>query len=137
MVRWGVPTPHCAILDENARELDTLAFSLIIFLAVVSEKRDHTRRLRFPTILGTIAEDATRYFLVIFTAHLAFELTLNLGPVSTTISLFLDNGQRHLIRVPSLGRYPASSWHVSCHRPSVNATLLTVLFFTTISGVVV
>ena len=94
MVRWGEPTPDSAIPDENACELDTLAFLLIILLAVVEEKRDLSRKFRFPTILRTIAEDATRYFLVIFTAHLAFELTLNLGPVSTTIFLFLHNGQQ-------------------------------------------
>lgn len=72
---------------ENARETDTLAFLLIVFLAVMSEMQGLTQELRIPTILRTMAEDATRYFLVIFTAHLVFVLTLNLGRVSAMVSL--------------------------------------------------
>jgi len=54
---------------------DFLAFSLIIFLAATSQPGV----LKVPTIMGTIAEDATLYFLVIFTSHLVLEMTLNLG----------------------------------------------------------
>ena len=36
--------------------------------------------------MGTIAEDATQYFLVIFTSHFVLEMTLNLARVSTTVS---------------------------------------------------
>lgn len=39
-------------------------------------------------ILDIIAEDATWYFLVIFTAHFVLVLTLNLGRVSATASIF-------------------------------------------------
>lgn len=53
---------------------DFLAFLLIIILATKSEAAG----LGVPSLLYTIAEDATLYFLVIFTAHIAFELTLNL-----------------------------------------------------------
>ena len=35
-----------------------------------------------PRILGTIAEDATRYFLVIFTSHFVLTMSLILGRVS-------------------------------------------------------
>lgn len=55
---------------------DFLAFSLIIFMATKSE----AWRNGFSTILRTIAKDATWYFLVIFTSHLVFVFTLNLGP---------------------------------------------------------
>ncbi|KAF9644192.1 hypothetical protein BDM02DRAFT_3190826 [Thelephora ganbajun] len=54
---------------------DFLAFSLIIFLATKSR----VAKLKIPGILGTIAEDATRYFLVIFTSHFVLEMTLTLG----------------------------------------------------------
>ncbi|KAF9790805.1 hypothetical protein BJ322DRAFT_1170204 [Thelephora terrestris] len=54
---------------------DLLAFSLTIMLA----RRSMTSGLRIPTILNVIAEDATRYFLVIFTSHFVLEMTLNLG----------------------------------------------------------
>jgi len=54
---------------------DFLAFSLIIFVAATSKSRG----LRFPTILRAMAEDATWYFLVIFTSHFVLEMTLNLG----------------------------------------------------------
>lgn len=67
----------------NVHTLDFLAFSLIISVAA----RSKTRGLRLPTILRAIAEDATRYFLVIFTSHFVLEMTLNLGRVSATVSL--------------------------------------------------
>lgn len=47
--------------------------------------RWNTRKLKIKTVLGTIAEDATWYFFVIFTAHVVFVFTLNLGRVSATI----------------------------------------------------
>ncbi|KAF9790730.1 hypothetical protein BJ322DRAFT_409972 [Thelephora terrestris] len=54
---------------------DLLAFSLTIVLA----RRSKTSGLQIPTILKIIAEDATRYFLIIFTSHFVLEMTLNLG----------------------------------------------------------
>lgn len=62
---------------------DFFAFLLIIFLAIDSKPRG----FKVPTIMGTIAEDATLYFLVIFTSHFVLEMTLNLGRVSTAVSL--------------------------------------------------
>lgn len=58
--------------------LDFLAFTLIVFLASKSE----AKKLKIPSLLGTIAEDAMRYFLVIFTSHFVLEMTLLLGRVS-------------------------------------------------------
>ncbi|KAF9781004.1 hypothetical protein BJ322DRAFT_1112396 [Thelephora terrestris] len=55
---------------------DFLAFSLIMFFVT----RSKSRGLGFRTIWETVAEDATWYFLVIFTAHLVFVFTLNLAP---------------------------------------------------------
>ena len=60
--------------------LDSLAFLLIISMAVASKTK--SVGLGIPMILRTIVADATRYFLVIFSAHVAFEMTLNIGQVS-------------------------------------------------------
>jgi hypothetical protein len=35
--------------------------------------------------LEVVAKDSTRYFLVIFTSHFVFEMTLNLGDVSMAL----------------------------------------------------
>ena len=61
---------------------DSLAFSLITFLAAKSREPN----LRGPTLLGAIAEDATWYFLVIFSSHFVLEITLTVGRVSATPS---------------------------------------------------
>ena len=45
---------------------DLLVFSVIIYLVV----QDNVERVPVPRLLKTIAEDATYYFLVIFTSHL-------------------------------------------------------------------
>jgi len=68
---------------------DFFAFSLIIFLAAKSRTAD----LRVPTVLGTIARDATWYFLVIFSSHLVLEMTLTLGRVSATPSTTTNDVQ--------------------------------------------
>lgn len=60
---------------------DFLAFLVIIFVAVTSGARG----LRISSILRTIAEDATRYFLVIFTIHLVLEMTENLARESIQV----------------------------------------------------
>ena len=51
---------------------DFLAFSLISFLVAKSG----TSNIRGPTLLGTIAQDATWYFLAIFSSHFVLEMTL-------------------------------------------------------------
>jgi hypothetical protein len=62
---------------------DSLAFLLILFLA----RRSKMGGLEFTGILATIVEDATLYFLVIFTSHFVLEMTLALGRVSATFPL--------------------------------------------------
>lgn len=56
---------------------DTLAFLLIIYVALQS----NMWQFGIPSLFKTLAEDATRYFLVIFTSHLVLELTLIFGTV--------------------------------------------------------
>jgi hypothetical protein len=56
---------------------DLLAFLLIVYLVL----RSNVHRLPMPSLLMTIAQDATCYFLVIFTSHVILELTLLLGRV--------------------------------------------------------
>lgn len=102
---------------------DLLAFSLTIFLAT----RWTTPGLKIPTILGTIAEDATRYFLVIFTSHLVLEMTLNLGRVSTAAAspeLQSTNSMR-----TSPGINSTSPGSVSRHRRTLRIIILTIFSF--------
>ncbi|KAF9644213.1 hypothetical protein BDM02DRAFT_1059665 [Thelephora ganbajun] len=54
---------------------DFLAFALIIYLVA----RSNVYKSPIPSLLWTIAQDATLYFLVIFTSHLVLELTLLFG----------------------------------------------------------
>jgi len=53
---------------------DLLAFSLVVYLAARSN-------MFRSSLLGVIAQDATIYFLMIFTSHLVLELTLIFGRV--------------------------------------------------------
>jgi hypothetical protein len=72
-----------ALILSTTNKPDFFAFSLIIILA----NKTKVPGLRVPTIMGTIAEDATWYFLVIFTSHFVLVMTLNLGRVSATLPL--------------------------------------------------
>ena len=65
----------------GACKSEFLTFSLIIFLA----KRSQKRGLEIPRILGTIMDDATWYFLVIFTSHFVLIITLLFGRVSVAV----------------------------------------------------
>jgi len=60
---------------------DLLAFLIILHLAA----RWTTRRFGIPGLLGTILRDATKYFLVIFTAHFVFVMTLLFARVSSVM----------------------------------------------------
>jgi len=51
---------------------DFLAFSLIVYLVL----RSNVQQFPIPNLLKIIAQDATYYFLIIFTSHLVLELTL-------------------------------------------------------------
>jgi hypothetical protein len=85
---------------------DLLAFALIVYLAL----RPNAYRLPMPSLLRTIAEDATCYFLIIFTSHLVLELTLLLGRVRIT-------PQRSTFPLPLAETFVVFSsttpWHVS------------------------
>ena len=63
---------------------DLLAFSLTIYFITRSKKAG----FKLTILLQTIAEDATQYFLFIFTSHLVLVLALAFGRVSTTALLF-------------------------------------------------
>ena len=60
---------------------DTLAFLLIVFWA----RKSRVQGIKVSTILDTISEDATSYFMLIFTSHFVLVMTLNLGRVSATV----------------------------------------------------
>ena len=60
--------------------IDLLAFLFIIYLAFKSG----AFQSGLPSLFGVMAEDATLYFMVIFTSHLILELTLIFGSVRTS-----------------------------------------------------
>ena len=66
----------------SGRPADLLAFSVIVYLVV----RSNVNKVPIPSLLKTIARDATYYFLIIFTSHfvlvmfMAFE-TVRIPPV--------------------------------------------------------
>ena len=66
--------PSSGKRDPRGYFADLLAFSLIVYLAARSN-------MFRSSLLGIIAQDATVYFLIIFTSHLVLELTLILGRV--------------------------------------------------------
>ena len=51
-------------------------------MIVVLAARSRFKDLKMPSILRTIVQDATVYFLVIFTSHFVLEMTLLLARVS-------------------------------------------------------
>jgi len=59
---------------------DVLAFLVIVYLVV----RSNVRKVSIPSILKTIAQDATYYFLVIFTSHLLLMIFFWFASVSTS-----------------------------------------------------
>ena len=56
---------------------DLLAFSVVVYLVV----RSNVYKVPIPSLLRTIARDATYYFLVIFTSHLALVMFIAFGSV--------------------------------------------------------
>lgn len=60
--------------------------------------------LKVPTIFGALVEDATLYFLVIFTSHLVLEMTILFGRVSKAIPL---SGSQQVITNPCHSRNPS------------------------------
>jgi hypothetical protein len=49
--------------------------------------RSKTPGVKIPIVLRTVAEDAVRFFLVVFASHLVLTMTLILGRVSTGVLL--------------------------------------------------
>ena len=62
---------------------DSLVFSVIVYLA----GRPIISQIGIPGVLGTISRDATKYFLVIFTSHLIFTMTILFARVGLTTHL--------------------------------------------------
>ena len=66
---------------------DSLVFLLTIFLATrLGAPGLKTWSALASPILGTLVEDSTRYFLLIFTSHIVLAVTLLSGRVSTIVS---------------------------------------------------
>ena len=102
---------------NNSYKSEVLTFSLIIYLAATSKAPG----FRVPRMLGTIAEDAAWYFVVMFASHFALLMTLTLGRVSAAI---FSPDDANNIQCASLGHHPSSSCSVSCRWPNLNTIAL-------------
>ena len=69
---FGIPSDHAA---------DFLAFSVIVFLVV----RSNARKVPLSRLFKIIVQDATYYFLIIFSSHLVLEFTIFLARVSDLV----------------------------------------------------
>jgi len=79
-IRYGTPLAiHPGDIHPD-HPSDVLAFSFIVFLVV----RSNVTKVPLPSILKTIARDATYYFLVIFTSHLVTAMFFWFASVSTS-----------------------------------------------------
>jgi len=58
----------------------------VFLVVVVLAFKSGLKGYKMPRILRIIVQDATIYFLVIFTSHLVFEMTLLFARVSTPLS---------------------------------------------------
>ena len=77
---------------------DFLAFSVIVYLVV----RSNLKKVPIPGLFKTIAQDATYYFLVIFTSHLLLMFIFWFANVSTSSqSSLLSTTHSYLYRVES------------------------------------
>lgn len=54
---------------------DLLTFLVIVYVSL----RSNMWQFKLPSLFRTMAQDATRYFLVVFASHLALELALLFG----------------------------------------------------------
>jgi hypothetical protein len=72
-IRYDIsPALHLGGDAHSDHPADLLAFLLIVHLVV----RSNVNKVPIPSLLRTIARDATYYFLVIFTSHLLLVLFL-------------------------------------------------------------
>jgi len=69
----------------SSRPTDFLAFSVIVYLVV----RSNLYRVPIPSLLKTIARDATYYFLFIFTSHLVLVMFMAFASVRISSVLYL------------------------------------------------
>ena len=96
---------------------DTAIFLVIVFIAAKSGIKGY----KVPRVLRTIVQDATVYFLVIFTSHFIFEMMLIFGRVST----FTTGKLRGSADVPPAG-YPTLAGRVSVRFETCRESTLTI-----------
>lgn len=78
MINLSYPALNAARDTSIDYPADFLAFSTIVYLVV----RPNVYKFPIPSLLKIIARDATYYFLVIFSSHVVFVLTLLFAKVS-------------------------------------------------------
>ena len=62
---------------------DILAFSVVVYLVL----RSNLNKIPIPRLFRTIAQDATYYFLFIFTSHFVLLMSVRISLYSSIISL--------------------------------------------------
>jgi hypothetical protein len=76
-IRYGISLGlHPGDIDSD-HSADLLAFLVIVYLVV----RSNVNKDPIPRLFKTVAQDATSYFLVIFTSHFAFTMFLAFASV--------------------------------------------------------
>jgi len=74
----------CTLVNDRALAITFVTLSsfynVVAFLIIMyTAWQSNLQRFRIPTLLATIARDATHYFLIIFTSQLALEFTMIFG----------------------------------------------------------
>lgn len=102
----NLPRLHPAgVVLTTITQQDLLAFLLIIRLLA----RSSLYRTRTTSLFKIVVQDATHYFLVIFTSHFIFEMTLLFGRVRILSWCFAASRVTETI----LALNPTAPWHVS------------------------
>ena len=112
-----IPNSSCfRVVTPTPFSEDSLAFSVMLFLA----GRWRVREFGIPSLLATIVRDATVYFLVIFSAHFVFAMTIFFTRVSS-LTCFVNciHGKGVSLALDSIAPRPVS--HSSSPLSRLNA----------------
>ena len=94
----------------TSQSTDTSVFLVVVILAAKSGLKGY----KMPRILRIIVQDATIYFLVIFTSHFVFWMTLLLARVSTSTIGNRSDAETSPDESPTLTSH-VSSWFQTNH----------------------
>lgn len=120
--RWHTPSFHSAMVRKlNFRispsrltcempfPKDFLAFVVVAYIA----SKSTVHKYGFPSLVRTLARDATKYFLVIFTAHLVLAMTLLFASVGLGLQFAVAMELTPFSSITVLAIHPADPRNVS------------------------